>query len=123
MLRVHPTMRSQILGEHLPDDPPSFYETHVFICCNRRPDGHPRGDCAHKGSEQILDYMKRRVKELRLKHIRVNQSGCLDRCELGPCAVFYPEAIWYRLDSPAAVDVVIEKHLLQHKRAKELMLP
>lgn len=123
MLGARPVLRSQILGERLADDPPLYFETHIFVCGNRRPDGHPRGDCSHKDSEKIRDYMKVRVKELGLEHIRVNQSGCLDRCELGPCAVFYPEGVWYRLDSFAAVDEVIEKHLIQHGRVKALMLP
>lgn len=111
------------MGERLADDPAPYFETHIFVCGNRRPEGHSRGDCASKGSEKIRDYMKVRVKELGLQNIRVNQSGCLDRCELGPCAVLYPEGVWYRLDSFAAVDEVIEKHLQLHGRAKALMLP
>ena len=111
------------MGEKLAGDPAPYYETHIFVCANRRPEGHPRGDCASKGSEKIRDYMKVRVKELGLENIRVNQSGCLDRCELGPCEVFYPEGVWYRLDSFKAVDEVIEKHLQAHGRVKELMLP
>ena len=36
--------------------------------------------------------MKKRVNELKLeKKIRINQSGCLDKCELGPIMVIYPE--------------------------------
>ena len=27
--------------------------------------------------------------------VRVNTSGCLDRCELGPTVVIYPEGVWY----------------------------
>ncbi|WP_408833554.1 (2Fe-2S) ferredoxin domain-containing protein [Acidocella sp.] len=111
------------MGERLADDPAPYYETHIFVCGNRRPEGHPRGDCASKGSEKVRDYMKARIKELGLMNIRVNQSGCLDRCELGPCAVFYPEGVWYRLDSFAAADEVIEKHLQQHGRARNLMIP
>ena len=67
--------------------------------------------------------MKARVKELGIKGVRVNQAGCLDRCELGPCAVLYPEGVWYRLDSFAAVDAVLEQHLQAGERATELMLP
>lgn len=111
------------MGAGLAGDPAPYYETHIFVCANRRPEGHPRGDCASKGSEKIRDYMKVRVKELGLQNIRVNQAGCLDRCELGPCAVLYPEGVWYRLDSFAAVDAVIEQHLIRHGRAKDLMLP
>jgi len=66
--------------------------------------------------------MKARVKELKLKGVRVNQAGCLDRCELGPCAVVYPEGVWYRVDSFAAVDEVLEKHVVGGGRVAGLML-
>jgi (2Fe-2S) ferredoxin len=111
------------MGERAPGDPPLFFETHVFVCGNRRPDGHPRGSCAEKGSEKIRDYMKARVKELGLAGIRINAAGCLDRCELGPCAVIYPEGVWYRLDSFGAVDEVLARHVIEGGRAASLMLP
>ncbi|HTR15712.1 MAG TPA: (2Fe-2S) ferredoxin domain-containing protein [Acetobacteraceae bacterium] len=111
------------MGTPLPDDPPPFYEAHVFVCCNRRPDGHPRGSCAAVGSETLRDYMKVRVKELGLERVRVNAAGCLDRCELGPCVVIYPEGVWYRIGSTADVDAVIQAHLVEGGRARALMLP
>ena len=111
------------MGTRLETDTAPYYETHIFVCCNSRPEGHKRGDCASKGADKIRNYMKARVKELGLENIRVNQSGCLDRCELGPCAVFYPEGVWYKLDSFAAVDAVIEQHLQQQGRVNELLLP
>ncbi len=107
----------------LPDDPPLFFDVHLFVCCNRRPEGHARGSCAAKGSEKLRDYMKARVKELGLKRVRVNAAGCLDRCELGPCLVVYPEGVWYRVGSPADVDAVLERHVIGGARATELMLP
>jgi (2Fe-2S) ferredoxin len=66
--------------------------------------------------------MKARVKELGLKGVRVNQAGCLDRCELGPCAVLYPEGVWYRLESFAAVDEVLKAHVMGGRRVKGQML-
>jgi len=110
------------LGNHAESDPPLHFTTHVFFCGNRRPDGHQRGCCASKGAEKLRDYMKARVKELGVTGVRVNASGCLDRCELGPCAVLYPEGVWYKLDSREAVDEVIEKHLIAGGRVPELML-
>lgn len=111
------------MGTRHDDDPPLYFSTHVFVCGNRRPEGHPRGCCASKGSEKIRDYMKVRVKELGIEGVRVNQAGCLDRCELGPCAVLYPEGVWYKLDSFEAVDEVLKKHIQAGERVKELMLP
>ena len=104
-------------------DPAPYFRAHVFVCCNRRPEGHKRGSCAAKGSERLRDYMKARVRELGLRRVRVNMAGCLDRCELGPCVVIYPEGVWYRVDSFADVDAILERHLIAGGRATELMLP
>ncbi len=111
------------MGTRLPTDPPPFYEAHVFVCCNRRPNGHSRGSCAAKGSERLRDYMKARAKELGIKQLRVNSAGCLDRCELGPCVVIYPEGVWYRVDSATDVDAVLQAHLVEGGRAEALLLP
>lgn len=107
----------------LPDDPELFYDVHVFVCCNRRPDGHARGSCAAKGSERLRDYMKARAKELRIPRARINAAGCLDRCELGPCVVIYPEGVWYRVATTDDVDAVLERHVLRGERVTELLLP
>ncbi len=111
------------MGDRQAADPPQYYETHLFVCCNRRPDGHPKGSCAAKGSEKLRDYMKVRAKEMGLKTVRVNTAGCLDRCEHGPCLVIYPEGVWYRVDSTEAVDAVLQHHVRDGKRLPELMLP
>lgn len=111
------------MNERRADDPPLYFEAHVFVCCNRRPDGHARGSCAAGGSERLRDYMKARAKEMGLKGVRVNTSMCLDRCEQGPCVVVYPEGIWYRVGSTADVDAVLEGHVRAGGRVPALMLP
>lgn len=111
------------MGHPLPTDPAPFFEAHLFVCTNRRPDGHRRGSCAAGGSEHLRDYMKARAKELGISGIRVNSAGCLDRCELGPCLVIYPEGVWYRIDTTADVDEVLQRHVVEGGRADRLMLP
>ena len=111
------------MNERRADDPPLYFEAHVFVCCNRRPDGHARGSCAAAGSERLRDYMKARAKEMGLKGVRVNTAMCLDRCEQGPCVVVYPEGIWYRIGSTADVDAVLEGHVRDGGRVPALMLP
>ncbi len=103
-------------------DPPLFYRQHVFLCVNQRPPGHPRGCCKDKGSEELRDYMKQRAKQLGLRRVRINASGCLDRCELGPTMVIYPEGVWYSVANKADVDEVLQKHLVEGGRAERLML-
>jgi (2Fe-2S) ferredoxin len=109
------------LSESLSDLAP-FYRIHVFACTNRRPDGHQRGSCAARGSEPLRDYMKARAKELGLKDVRINSAGCLDRCELGPVMVIYPEGVWYAYRSPEDVDEILRVHLVEGGRVERLML-
>lgn len=106
----------------LPADPPLYYRAHVFVCCNRRQEGHPRGSCAARESERLRDYMKARAKELGLRDVRVNMAGCLDRCEFGPAMVIYPEGIWYRPRTTEDVDEILAVHLQGGGRVRRLML-
>ncbi|TVR83748.1 MAG: (2Fe-2S) ferredoxin domain-containing protein [Rhodospirillales bacterium] len=100
-----------------------YYRCHVFCCVNERPAGHPRGSCAARGSVKLRDYMKARAKALGLTEVRINAAGCLDRCELGPTVVIYPEGVWYRVDSRADVDEVLSRHVLGGERVARLLLP
>ncbi len=104
------------------DDPAPFYERHVFCCTNVRPQGHPRGCCSEKDAVRLRNYMKARAKELNLTNVRINASGCLDRCELGPTVVIYPEGVWYRCSTVADVDDVLEQHVVKGERVGRLML-
>ena len=72
------------------------YERHVFVCENRRPDGHPRGCCASKGGAEVKEALKAELKARGLQaRVRANSAGCLDACEQGAAMVVYPEGVWY----------------------------
>jgi (2Fe-2S) ferredoxin len=103
-------------------DPPPFYAAHIFVCTNRRPDDHPRGCCAARGSEKLRDYMKARAKELKIPDIRVNTAGCLERCEFGPAMVIYPDGVWYRPMNVEDVEEIVQVHVIGGGRVPRLML-
>jgi len=109
-------------GTDTAKDPPLYYRAHVFCCTNRRTPRHKRGCCAEKDSEHLRDYMKKRAKELGLENVRINNSGCLDRCELGPCVVVYPEGVWYSPKNEADCDAILTMHLQKGGRVERLML-
>lgn len=103
-------------------DPPLYYRRHVFCCTNERPAGHPRGCCLAKGSLRLRNYMKARAKELGLEGVRVNTAGCLDRCELGPTMVIYPEGVWYTVRTREDMEEILQTHIIGGGRVERLLL-
>lgn len=86
------------------------YRIHLFVCLGKR--------CLAKGSEEILEELKARIKALGLKDVKVSRSGCLSVCketenegEFAPAIVVYPEGIWYRNVVRADLDDIIEMHV------------
>ena len=101
----------------------NFYKYHVFFCLNQRENGE--ACCADKGAEAAFDHMKARVKKLGLSgegKVRINRSGCLDRCAQGPLMVIYPQAIWYTFVDNTDIDEIIESHLLHGKVVQRLVV-
>jgi len=91
----------------------SYYERHVFVCCNLRE--APEKCCASAGAVDLQKYAKDRVKALGLSgagKVRINKAGCLDRCEEGPVLVVYPEATWYTYVDRADIDEIIDRHVV-----------
>ena len=103
-------------------DPAAFFERHVFCCTNLRPETDARGCCAAKGSERLRNYMKARAKELGLSRVRINASGCLDRCALGPAMVIYPEGVWYNYKTREDIEDILQTHLIEGGRVARLLL-
>ncbi len=95
----------------------SYYKHHIFFCCNQRDAGADRPSCQ--------EYVKRRIKEEGLAgagEIRVNKAGCLDRCELGPVAVVYPDETWYTYIDESDLDEIIESHLKNGQPVERLKI-
>ena len=100
------------------------FKRHVFVCTNRRPDDHPKGSCAQKGSEQLRERFKQALANRGLsKQIRANAAGCLDQCEYGCSVVVYPEGVWYGHVTPEDVEEIVEQHLVNGRVVERLLMP
>jgi (2Fe-2S) ferredoxin len=100
----------------------SFYKYHVFFCTNQRDSGEQC--CGRFNAGEIRDYAKARIKQLGLAgegKVRINTAGCLDRCELGPVIVVYPDEVWYSYVDREDIDEIIAEHL-QHGRIVSRLL-
>jgi (2Fe-2S) ferredoxin len=99
------------------------FNKHIFICENKRPEGHPRGCCSEKGSAEIRELFKLRLKELGLNaDVRANSTGCLDACEFGVSIVVYPEQIWYGSVTKNDVEEIIQSHIVNNIPVERLKI-
>jgi (2Fe-2S) ferredoxin len=74
-----------------------FRQRYLFVCTNRRADGHPKGSCAGKGSEQIVPRLKDALarRGVATDIVRACSSSCLDLCERGIAVLQEPEHVAY----------------------------
>ncbi len=102
----------------------SFYNKHIFICTNKREDGTPC--CQNHDTRAMFRQMKEKAKIEGLLgpgKVRINKSGCLGRCPLGPVLVVYPDNVWYRFKSIEDLDEILEKQIKKGEVVERLLLP
>lgn len=103
--------------------PAPYYQRHIFVCNNQKAEG--KVCCANQGGTAFFEYLKDKLRALDVIGVgktRVSLSGCLGRCSQGPCLVIYPEGIWYRYDTFADVDEIIETYCFKGQIVERLVL-
>lgn len=85
----------------------------VYICDNRRPEGHPRGSCAQKDSGEVLMKFAELIdSEGLLGKVTLAQTSCIGPCFEGPIVNIQPDNIWYKQVTENDVQTVIREHLI-----------
>jgi (2Fe-2S) ferredoxin len=104
---------------HLPN------KYHAFVCAQSRPEGHPRGCCTSRAAgEKFFDRLVAKMSEKNLWEagVSVASSSCLGFCKYGPLMVVYPQGVWYKLETAADIDEIVESHFANDKPVERLMV-
>lgn len=89
-------------------------QRYLFICNNRRPEGHPKGSCATSGAEQIHAALKEELAKRGLHRaaVRACTASCLDVCHMGPTIAVEPDNYFYghvKLEDVPAIVEALER--------------
>jgi len=87
-------------------------QRHIFICA----DQSVAKCCSKEESIVAWDFLKRRIKELKLEtQVFRSKANCLRLCEQGPIVVIYPEAVWYHSANNQVLELILQEHIINGK--------
>jgi (2Fe-2S) ferredoxin len=96
----------------------------ILVCLNQRPEDNPKGSCAQKGAEELLNTIKKTIAERGLKEqVMVTGTRCLKHCSQGNTVALQPENVWYAKVTPGDVAEICDAHLHGAAVVERLLMP
>ncbi|MGI8438135.1 MAG: (2Fe-2S) ferredoxin domain-containing protein [Chthoniobacterales bacterium] len=96
---------------------------YLFVCTNRRAEGHEKGSCAARGSEAVQTALKEglKVRGFAKTSARACASSCLDQCTMGVTILVEPDHFFYGRVTLADVPEIVDG-LASGERVERLVL-
>lgn len=103
---------------------PAFY---IFKCQQSAPPGMPKPSCVSQASaesQQLFMYMAQSLMQKGIiSTVQPIQTGCMNRCQLGPVMLVEPGHTMYVNLNKEKIDRIIEEHIIGGNVVEEYVIP
>ncbi len=99
-----------------------IYEVHIFVCTNERKNS-TRRSCGEQHGWMLVEKLKESFAKYSIEgKVRIQRSGCLGICDLGPTIAIYPEGTFYVNVQLNDVEELVKTHFVEKKKLERLLL-
>ena len=88
-------------------------EKHILVC-------HGTG-CTSSKSPEILETLRKILKERNIENVRVIMTGCFGLCAKGPIIIIRPEDTFYSNVKPEDCEEIIQTHIIEGNVVERLL--
>jgi NADH-quinone oxidoreductase subunit F len=89
-------------------------ETHILVCGGQ--------GCISSQCGEVVDALREAVDKHHLgEKVKIVTTGCMGPCDMGPVAIVYPDATFYKRLKPKHAELIVTEHLLQGQPVKRLL--
>ena len=99
-----------------------IYKIHIFVCTNERKNSDRRS-CGESHGLLLIQKLKDAFAKYNIHGpLRIQKSGCLGICDLGPTIAIYPEGTFYVNVAHEDVEELVKTHFVEKRKLERLLL-
>lgn len=94
--------------------PSATHQTHIMMCGGQ--------GCISSKCMEIVDALKESLARNEMTDlVKIILTGCIGPCDMGPVAIVYPDATFYRKLKPKDAEAIVEEHIMKGNPVSRLL--